>query len=67
MKNNLLLIVFYCGVLILILFLIDNLLGMKELFINSLSEKLAIEQVKNLIAFQERWQWVSYAIIPVFL
>lgn len=48
-------------------FLSKELLNTDRMVINSLSEQLSIEQINSLIAFREKWQWLSYIIIPLLL
>jgi hypothetical protein len=44
-----------------------EVLFFNELYYNSLLEKLSSEQIENLFSFQKKWQWVSYAIVPLLL
>ena len=43
------------------------LLNFDSLYFNSLAEKFSQNKIKEIIDFQKKWQWVSYAIIPLFL
>ena len=44
-----------------------NFLENEKLFISFLSEKLSLKQIKDFIIYQKKWQWLSYAIIPLLL
>ncbi len=48
-------------------FFSKELLNTDEVVINSLSEQLSIEQIDNMIDFREKWQWLSYVILPLLL
>ncbi|MFY8069661.1 MAG: hypothetical protein ACOVMG_06160 [Flavobacterium sp.] len=45
----------------------NYLLDYKNLIYNSLVEQLTTEQLKSIFDFQKKWQWVSYALIPILL
>lgn len=45
----------------------QKLLSIDKLVYYTLSEQFTRQQLENYFDFQQRWQWVSYAIIPVFL
>ena len=42
-------------------------LNYDQLLYNSLAEKLTSNQINNFLNLQQKWQWVSYAFVPVFL
>ena len=46
-------------------YLSKELLNTDDIMVNSLSEQLSIEQVSDIIAFREKWQWVGFAILPL--
>ena len=48
-------------------FLIDKGLDMDGLVYNSLGERFANEQLNTAFGFYEKWRWISYAIIPIYL
>lgn len=48
-------------------FFTENYLDLEKAFFNSFSDRLTFEQIKSYFDFQKKWQWVSYAIIPIFL
>jgi hypothetical protein len=55
---------------IILIFLseIANLiLDFKELYYNSLTEQFTLNQIKNYIEFQEKWKWVGYILVPIFI
>ena len=43
------------------------LLDIDHLVYNSLAEKLTSSQINEILNFQEKWQWVTYALIPIFI
>jgi len=45
----------------------NKLLNSNELLVDSLIEQFSSEQVQKFITFQEKWQWIGYAILPVLL
>ncbi len=48
-------------------FLSKEILKTDELLLNSLAEQLTQEQIQNALNFREKWQWVTYIIIPLLL
>ena len=48
-------------------FLSKELLGSLKLMVNSLSEQLTQDQIKDFIKLKEKWEWLSYLIIPALL
>ena len=52
---------------ILTYYINKNFLENEKLFISFLSEKLSLKQIKDFIIYQKKWQWLSYAIIPILL
>ncbi len=48
-------------------FLSKELLNTDGLVANSLAEQLTSEQLNKVLNFNEKWQWVGYALIPIFL
>jgi hypothetical protein len=53
--------------LIFIGYLTKIMLDIDELVITNISEKMTNSQLLEYLNFQDKWQWVSYAIIPLFL
>ena len=52
---------------ILTYYVSKNFLENEKLFISFLSEKLSLKQIKDFIIYQKKWQWLSYAMIPLLL
>jgi len=52
---------------ILIIFLIKYGLGLDKLVYNFYAEQLAKDQLQKLLAVQQKWAWVGYAIIPLMV
>ncbi|PIB33048.1 hypothetical protein BFP78_01950 [Gaetbulibacter sp. 5U11] len=42
-------------------------LEIDDLIINSLAEQLTYEQINEVAVLQQKWQWLSYIIIPLLL
>lgn len=40
---------------------------MDDLYYNTYGEQLAIERIEALIAFNRKWEWVGYAVLPFVL
>jgi|TARA_B110000259_G_C13995603_1_gene394275 hypothetical protein len=63
--------IFYFALLSSITFILaiisKKLLNSDELLINSLIEQFTNEQIESFLDFQEKWEWVSYCLIPLFL
>ncbi len=45
----------------------NDLLNLKNMIINSLAEKLTVEQINEAISFKNRWEWLTYLVVPIFL
>ena len=54
-------------IIIVLTFFSNAILNMDVLVFNSLSEKMTEDQVSNILAFNQKWQWVSYALLPLIL
>lgn len=65
-KNNFILLVL-CFSYIIITEIPIYLLNTNELLYNSLLEKLGREQVNDVINLQQKWKWVGYLLIPIYL
>lgn len=50
-----------------VIYLTKYLLVSDTLYYNSLIEQLSFEQISTIIEQGEKWQWVSYALVPVIL
>lgn len=42
-------------------------LPINDLLYQSYSEKLTTVQIEKVFAFQEKWRWISYALVPLLL
>lgn len=51
----------------LIGYLMNMLLEGDKLLLNSLANQLSAKQIEEFLNFQDKWQWVSYGLIPLFL
>ena len=47
--------------------LITFFLNLDKLIYNSLIERLTLYQVKDILEVKKKWQWISYAIIPIII
>lgn len=45
----------------------NQILNFKELYYNSLAEQLTNKQITKIFEFQDKWQWVSYAFLPIMV
>ena len=52
---------------ILIVYLLNHILSINDLLLNSLGENLSISQLEYIYDFQKKWQWVSYVVIPLLI
>lgn len=52
---------------VIIIYLTSCALPFNDLLYQSYSEKLTTAQIEKVFALQEKWQWVSYALIPLLL
>ena len=58
-------ILFSCTLLLNII--LTKVIITTEILYNSLSDKLSNQQIEKIFSFQNHWQWLSYAIIPIVL
>ena len=54
-------------ILILLEEIIKRLFDFKELLYNSLSLQFTQKQIQLFFEFQDKWQWVGYAIVPIMV
>ena len=47
------------------LYLLDYLLIFDNLYYSSLGEQLSYERIEEMLAQGKKWEWLSYAVIPV--
>ena len=59
--------IFLSILLLLFTFATQHLLNYDKLVHQSLSATLTEDQIMQFFSFQKKWQWVSYAFIPLFL
>uniref|UniRef100_UPI00404A64BC hypothetical protein n=2 Tax=Flavobacterium sp. TaxID=239 RepID=UPI00404A64BC len=52
---------------IFIFFIQSSLFNTDNLFYNFYSERITRNQIEEILLYKKKWQWVSYAIIPLFL
>ncbi|MAQ75115.1 MAG: hypothetical protein CL613_02130 [Aquimarina sp.] len=52
---------------ILLAYLTQQLLNLDDLLFNRLSEDLNKEQIASILELNDKWQWLSYFIIPIVL
>lgn len=45
----------------------NKILNFKELYYNSLAERFTSQQITKIFESQDKWQWVSYAIVPIIV
>ncbi len=45
----------------------NKILDFKELYYNSLAERFTNQQITKIFESQDKWQWVSYAIVPIIV
>jgi hypothetical protein len=45
----------------------NSILDFKGLLYNSLSDQLTHQQIANFFEMQDKWHWLSYIFVPVFL
>ncbi|WP_299896067.1 hypothetical protein [uncultured Aquimarina sp.] len=55
------------GITLLLTFLSQWVLNSDALLYDSLSEQLSNDQIQHIISFNKKWQWISYALLPVLL
>lgn len=65
MKNKYLLILIFSTLALSYLFKI--ILNIDDLIFSSFLEQMTMEKVEQSLALKSKWEWVSYAIIPVLV
>jgi hypothetical protein len=63
MKKKILLLIIY----IIIGELTKYILNVDELIYNSLSSQLTGEQMRSILKIQDKWKWISYLFLPIFI
>ena len=64
---NKLLFLFLIVLTSLITYFSQSLMNTEELYYSLLSEKYTYEQINKILNFQDKWQWITYLIIPLLL
>ncbi|MCK5401340.1 MAG: hypothetical protein KAJ28_06865 [Flavobacteriaceae bacterium] len=52
---------------ILLSLMLKELLDTDDLVINSLAVQFTQDQIQDVLNFQQKWQWVSYVVLPLLL
>lgn len=47
--------------------LFKYLLVSDTLYTNTFAEQLTYEQIENLISYSEKWEWLGYTLVPLFV
>ncbi|MBW6482527.1 MAG: hypothetical protein K0B10_05655 [Vicingaceae bacterium] len=48
-------------------FMMNAALPFEKMIFSSMSEQISINRFKEMMANREKWQWLSYVFVPVFL
>jgi len=56
-----------CSVTYMVSCLYNTILNIDNLFINTISEILTPKEIEEYLNINNKWKWVSYAIIPIIL
>lgn len=67
MKHTFLKYLLVCFLFILISEVLKSTINYKELIYNSLAEKLSSNQINEILNLQDKWKWVGYIFVPIFL
>ncbi|KIA98046.1 hypothetical protein OA93_11365 [Flavobacterium sp. KMS] len=67
MKNPFIKCLFLSIALILITEIIKSVLNIDKLLYNSMAENLSSQQLNHFFEIQNKWKWVSYFFIPVYI
>jgi hypothetical protein len=67
MKNIYIKYIFLSITLILVTEITKYILNFDKLVYNSLTENLTSNQIKNLFDFQDKWKWLGYVFIPIYI
>ncbi|MBT8244550.1 hypothetical protein [Winogradskyella sp.] len=67
MKNNFSLIFILITATILFSFITKATLNTDKLILNSLADQFTQEQIFLILNYKKKWEWLSYAFIPLFL
>ena len=64
-KRGLFLILMIC--VFSVSYLLQKTLDVNQLLTRSLSDEYSTQRLKQYINFQEKWQWIGYAFVPILL
>jgi hypothetical protein len=67
MNSNSTLFVILVVVMVLMAVGTQALLQSEEVMLSSLSEQFTADQIKEVIGYREKWQWLGYALLPFLL
>ena len=67
MKNTFIKCLLLSICLIFLIEITNKTLDLKGLLYNSLSDKLTNKQLKHIFELQDKWQWLSYFLMPILL
>lgn len=67
MKSTFIKYVLLCLILLIFSEGIKYALSFDKLVYNSLAESLSSNQIEKILSFQEKWQWVGYAFVPIYI
>ena len=56
-----------CFIIIALTELLKSCVNFNELIYNNLSENFSTNQIKKILNLQEKWKWVGYVFIPVYI
>ncbi len=67
MKSHLFKFLILSIILIFLSEIANRVFDFRGLLYNSLSEQLTSKQVKEYLEFQDKWQWISYFMVPILV
>lgn len=67
MKHAFLKYLLVCFLFILTSEVLKSTINYKELIYNSFAEKLSSNQIKEILHLQDKWQWVGYIFVPIYI
>lgn len=67
LKSNSLLTLILTVVTLVISFLSKEILNVEDLVYSNLAEQFSANQIIEIMALKEKWEWITYALIPLLL
>jgi hypothetical protein len=67
MKSTFLKYLVLCFALMVLTELTKSVLHFDQLIYNSLAESLTTKQIATVLELQDKWKWVSYVFVPVYI